>query len=108
MIGTSTFDPRTEPAEVRSGSRGVGLAVNLPKSIGSQELAIQFVARPAADVRSAMGQLIRPHVLFVIGAGIQQRPRLQHDYIQAAFGQHLGGGTAPRTRADDADVVYLG
>src|ERR1700730_1934439 len=108
MVGAAAFDPRTKPAKRRSWSCGVRLAVNLPKSIGRQKLAIQLVSRLPSDARSAMGQLIRPHVLFVVGTRIQQRPCLQHDYIQAAFGQHLGGCTAPRTRPDDADVVYLG
>src|ERR1700692_3971284 len=108
MVGAAAFDPGTKPAKRRSWSRGVRLAVNLPKSIRSQELTVQLVPRLPSDARSAMRQLIRPDVLFVIGTGVQQRPCFQHDYIQAAFGQHLGGGTAPRTRADDADVVYLG
>src|SRR5579863_10357540 len=108
MVGAAAFDPRPKPAKRRSWSRSVGLAVNLPKSIRSQELTVQLVPRLTSDARSAMGQLVRPHVLFVIGTGIQPRPCLQHDYIQTAFGQHLGGGTAPRTRTDDADVVYLG
>jgi len=37
--------------------------------------------RFAANVSSAMRQLIRPNMLFVVFAGIQQGPRLQHDNV---------------------------
>src|ERR1700679_3449214 len=107
MIGAAAFDARAEPAKGRAWSRRVGLAIDLPESVGSQEFPVELVPRPAADIGSAVRQRVGPHMLFVILTGIQQGPRLEHHYIQSTFGQHLGGGAAPGAGAYDANVIYL-
>src|ERR1700677_3884134 len=107
MISAAAFDTRAKPAKGRAWSGRVGLAIDLPKSVGSEEFTIQLVARPAADIGSAMGQRVGPHMLLVIFAGIQQGPRLEHHNIQSTFRQHFGGGPASSARAYDANVIYL-
>src|ERR1700678_395655 len=102
MIGAAAFDTRAEPAKARARSSGVGLALDFPKAVGSQEFTIQLVPRPAADVGSAVGQRIGPNMLLVIFSGVQQGPRLKHHYIQPTLGKHLGGSAASGARADDA------
>ena len=108
MIRASAFNTGAEPAKARAWSSRVWLTLDFPKSIGSQKFTVELVPRPATDIRSAMGQRIGPHMLFIVFAGIQQGPCLEHDNIQTALGQNLGRSTAARAGADDADVVNLG
>ena len=46
-------------------------------------------------------------MLFEVFVWIERRAGLQHHDVDPALGQHLRGGSAGRTRADDAHVVHL-
>src|SRR5271170_2632934 len=107
MIRAAAFDARAEPAKGRAWSTRVGLPLDFPESVGSQELTVQFVPRLAADAGSTVGQGIGPHMLLVIFSGVQQGPRLEHHNIQTALSKHLGGGAASGARTYDAYVVNL-
>src|ERR1700689_4510355 len=107
MIGAAAFDARAKPAKGRAWSGRVGLPLDFPESVGSQELPVQFVPRLAPDAGSAVGQRIGPHMLLVIFSGVQQGPRFEHHNIQPTLRKHLGGGAASGAGAYDAYVVNL-
>jgi hypothetical protein len=107
MIGAPTHDAGAEPAELRARRGSVGFAFDFPGAVGRDEFVIQFVTVLAADAHPAMRQLVGPHVFLEIFFRIQRRARFEHHYIQAAFGEHFGGGAASRARPNHADVIHF-
>ena len=71
------------------------------------ELRIQLMPSPAANIRTAMRQLIGPDMLFEVLDGIERRTRFEHHHAQATLSQHLSRGAASRARSDNANVVDL-
>ena len=107
VVGAAAFDAGAKPSEARAGSSGVGLAIDLPKAIGSHEFSVELVAGSASDIGSTMGEFVGPDVLLEILFRVQDGASLEHDNAQSTFGQHLGGCSPSRARADDTDVVWL-
>ena len=87
------------------GADDVGLALDLPRTIGREEFVIESLARVAADSGAAMRQLVRPDMLFVIARGNEWRAGFQQRDAQSAFAEHLGSGASRRSRANDADII---
>ena len=104
MIGAAANDARAKPAEGGARSRGIGLAFDLPKSVGRQELAVKIVLL-SAHADATVGQLVGPDVFFVILFRIERRAGFKQDNIQAAFGKNLGSGAPGSPRANNADVI---
>ena len=107
VIGASAHNAGAEPAELRSCRGSVGFAFDFPGAVGRNEFVVQFMPVFAADANPAMRQLVGPHVLLEIFFRIQRRACFQHDYVQAAFGEHFRGRAASRARSNDADVIHF-
>src|SRR5579864_9646595 len=103
MIGAASDNSRTEPAEARSHSHRVGLALNVPETVRREELA-EVLHGLAANARATMGQLIRPDVLFEIFGRIQRATSFKHDNAQPAFGENFRGRDRKSTRLNSSHM----
>ncbi len=108
VIGPSADDARAEPPKSGSRSGNVGFTFNLPRPIRSHKFVCQSSLRATADPCSAMRQVVRPDVLFIVSFRNNRRTGLEQRYAQTAFGQHFGRGAPRGARADDADVIGFG
>ena len=107
MIGAAADDARAEPLEIRAGGGNVGLAVNGPSAVGSEEFAKVFAGR-AADACAAVRQLVGPRPHLEIFFGIEIRAGFEQSAVEAAFGENVCGHAAAGAGANDANVVLLG
>ena len=107
MIGAATDDARAEPLKIGAGSRSVRLAFDVPGTVGREEFA-EILFGVTANAGPAMRQVVRPQEHLEVFFGVNLRPGLEHDAVEAAFGEHLRGRTSASAGANDADVVLLG
>src|ERR1019366_7069354 len=107
VIGAASHDTRTKPAETRTRSRGVGFALDLPESVGRQELAVEIVLL-SAHADTAVRQLVGPDMLFVIFLRIERRAGFQQHHIQAALSENFGGRATGGARSNNTNVIDLG
>ncbi len=95
VIGAATDDARPKPAKARSRRRGVRFAIDLPCAVRRRKFVVDFAAKLAANANATVRQIVRPEVFFVIFFRIERRAGLEHDNVQPAFGQNLGGRATP-------------
>src|SRR4029077_7098911 len=99
VIGAAAHDAGAKPAKIGPGRGGVRFAVNIPRTVGSEEFAEVF-GLLAGDAHTTMWQIVGPHKHLEVFFGMDLWAGFEHGDVEAAFGKDFGGHAAACARTD--------
>lgn len=109
VIGAAADDAGTEPLEFIAVRYRVGLAFDVPVSIGRAEIAPLLTSEIVFGVGTgaAVVHLVGQDVLLEILGGIEHGARFEKGDADAEIGEYFDGSAAAGAGADYYDVEYL-